>query len=345
MRLSICARVVCLMLLSSCVGNNSHEICEVPEYFVTESRVSLDVDSIAIWHGKGGQHWLIATAKRGHVLPVYDAATGEFIKDIGVPGTRRGELQRPNGIAVIDDLIFVVERDNKRLQIFSLPEGRSLGFTDGGIMQRPYGIAVMQGDAQDYIVYITDDFNAAGKSGPKRVHIYRVKMQRDKAEISFVRTFGDQQGPGVLTKVESIVIDQENGRLIIADEHRTQKNLKIYTLSGDFVGEILGEGLFEYEPEGIALYQTGLKSGYIIATDQDRVGNKFYLFDRQTFAHVGTFKGNLVRNTDGVAVTNRAFGPFKSGAFYAVHDNGSICAFDWHTLAEICGLQENVMPD
>lgn len=342
MRMSIYTHVVCLMLLSSCGANKSHEeICEAAEYFITQRNAALNVDSVAIWHGPGEQHLLVATAKSGHVLPVYDAVTGELIKEIGEPGVGAGQLQRPNGIAVVDDLIFVTERENKRMQVFSLPEGKSLGLTEG-IMQRPYGIAVMPGDEQDYIAYVTDNFNASDKLGPKTVHAYRVKPQGGKVAISLIRTFGDQEGPGALIKVESIAIDQAHGRLIIADEHASQKNLKIYTLDGTFTGQIIGDGLFAYEPEGIALYETGPQSGYIIATDQDRQGNRFYLFDRQTLAHVGTFKGKVVRNTDGIAVTEKAFGPFKSGAFYAVHDDGNICAYDWHALAELCDLNEKL---
>lgn len=339
MRLCIYAPIISLLLLSSCGTNKSHEeICHVNEYFVTERRPSMNVDSVAVWHGDQGQHWLVSTAKSGDVLPVYDAATGEFIKDIGKPGTRQGELQRPNGIAIVDDLIFITERENKRLQIFSLPEGKSLGISDS-IMQRPYGIAVMRGDAQNYIVYVTDNFNAASHDGPKRVHIYQVKKQDGKVDISFEQTFGDQEGPGVLMKVESIAIDREHNRLIIADEHPLQKNLKIYTLNGIFTDQIIGNGLFKYEPEGIAIYETGPTSGYVIATDQDRIGNQFYLFDRESLAHLKTFKGDTVRNTDGIAVTNKAFGPFKSGAFYAVHDDGNICAYDWYALAQICALR------
>lgn len=342
MRKLIHIYIVGLLLLSSCGPNRSHdEICQVKEYFITERRASLNVDSVAVWHGQAGQHWLIATAKSGHILSVYDAATGEFIKNIGKPGMQQGELQRPNGIAIVDDLIFVTERDNKRMQVFSLPECISLGVTEG-IMQRPYGIAVMPGEAQDYRAYVTDNFNAAGKVAPKCVHVYRVERQGAEIVITFVQTFGDQEGPGALLKVESIAIDREHGRLIIADEDASQKNLKIYTLFGTFVGQTIGNGLFQYEPEGIAIYETGPKTGYVIATDQDRIGNQFYLFDRESLAHVGTFKGDIVRNTDGVAVTNEPFGSFKSGAFYAVHDDGNICAYDWHTLAQTCGLQEHL---
>jgi 3-phytase len=341
MRNSIYVQIVTLLIISSCTSYQLQpDICEVEEYFITSRRPDLNVDSVALWHGPRGEHWLIATAKSGHVLSVYDAVTGEFIKNIGKPGQALGQLQRPNGIAIVDDIVFVIERDNKRMQIFSLPEGKALGMTEG-VMQRPYGIDVMRDALGDYIAYVTDNFNADEKFGPKDVHVYRIKNHGGKVAISFVKTFGDREGSGVLHKVESIAIDKAHDRLIIADEYEKQKNIKIYTLDGIFTGQILGAGLIEYEPEGICVYVTGPKDGYIIVTDQDRIGNKFYLFDRQTLVQVGTFKGKIVRNTDGVAVANIPFGPFKSGAFYAVHDDGNICAYDWHTIARTCGLHEN----
>ena len=42
----------------------------------------------------------------------------------------------------------------------------------------------------------------------------------------------------------------------------------------------------------------------------------------------------MTRNTDGIAITQTAFGPFKKGAFYAVHDDGNIAAFDLADIAE-----------
>lgn len=338
MRAIIPVQIVIWLFLSSCLPKE--DVCEISEYFITQRQASLNVDSVAVWHNRD-THWLIATAKSGHVLPVYDALTGEFIKEIGKPGFELGQLQRPNGIAVVDNLVFVTERDNKRMQIFSLPDGHSIGVTEG-VMQKPYGIAVIRSEGDSYDVYITDNYaehENADKIGAKKVHHYRVTPAA-QTQISLVKTFGDEDGPGKLCKVESIAIDKAHNRLIIADEHAEQKNIKIYTLDGIFTGQVVGKGLFKYEPEGIALYEIGANDGYIVATDQDRNDNRFYLFDRDSLAYLKTIKGKFVKNTDGIAIVNRPFGPFKSGAFYAVHDDGNICAYDWHKLAHMCGLRE-----
>lgn len=330
---------VFLIVLSGCYSNE-YVPCKIPEYFITERDRSLNVDSVAVWHGENDQHWLVATAKSTHNLPVYDAVTGELIKIIGEPGVKAGQFQRPNGIAIEDDLIFIVERDNKRLHILALPDGNALGYTDES-MQRPYGLAVVvQEPYKKYIVYVTDNYGPVDQFYPKKVHQYAVERNGDDVNMQFIRTFGDDAGKGALWKLESIAVDPFHDRLFIADEHEQQKNVKIYTLDGEFTGQTIGDGLIEYEPEGIALYETTPEHGYVIVTDQDRDGNQFYLFNRSSLVSIKAFKGASVCNTDGIAITNRSFGPFKSGAFYAVHDDGNICAYDWHLLATLCGLGE-----
>lgn len=326
-----------LLLISGCQHHKEQQV--VHEYFMTERDRERNVDSVAIWHGPHGQHWLIATAKATHTLPVYDAATGAYLHSIGTPGTQLGQLQRPNGIAVLDDLLFIVERDNARLQLFDLPSGTSLALMQEP-MQRPYGIAAYTIEPnKTYMVYVTDNAGAVDTFWPKKVHQYRITRNGQKATIAHLGTFGDNDGPGALWKVESIAVDPVHNRLYIADEHEQRKNVKVYTLDGDYTGVTIGDGLIVYEPEGIAIYPTSETDGYIVVTDQDKKGNQFLLFDRQTMLPVSSFVGKTVRNTDGIAVTERAFGPFEQGALYAVHDDGNIGVYDWRYLERCLGLK------
>ncbi len=314
--------------------------CVVSEYFMTDRDVLLNVDSVAVWHGAEGQHWLIATAKTGNTLPVYDATTGQLLKTIGSSGDQPGQLQRPNGIAVQDNFLFIVERDNKRLQIFNLPDGQSIGITDER-MGLPYGLAVVTVvPGQRYMIYVTDNAGEHGGKEPKKVHQYDAIYDGQIFNLRLIRSFGDTTGDGALWKVESIAADPYYNRLFVADEHKERKNVKIYTLDGKFTGKTIGNGLILYEPEGIALYELNDQEGYVILTDQDRQENTFWIFDRVTLKPIRSFIGNKTRNTDGIATSNQGFGPFVSGALYAVHDDGNIHAYDWHTLAKSCHLEE-----
>lgn len=94
----------------------------VPEAFITPATPAENVDSPASWRAPDGTRWLIATAKDTHRLVVYDGSTGKQLRTVSGPGSELGQMQRPNGIAVIDDLVLVVERDNRRVQVFQLPD-------------------------------------------------------------------------------------------------------------------------------------------------------------------------------------------------------------------------------
>ena len=112
-------------------------------------------------------------------------------------------------------------------------------------------------------------------------------------------------------------------------------------LDGRFTGEVFGTGLFPHEAEGLALYACADGDGYWVATDQDEERNTFHVFDRRSLDHLGSFTGPLTRNTDGVALTQEAFGPFPAGAFYAVHNDGSVAAFSWAGIARALELRQD----
>lgn len=327
--------IVGITLLPGCWQSTTlSQTCVIPECFSTERDSALNVDSVAIWHGESGQHWIIATAKTGNTLPVYDACTGELLKTIGSSGKALGQLDRPNGIAVQDDFLFIVERNNRRLHIFQLPEGKPIAMREGDLGW-PYGIAVYKTADKTYMVYVTDNAGKRSDVQSKKIYQYQVSYDDKNMHITLIRVFGDKQGSGALLKVESIAVDPLYNRLFIADEHASRKNVKIYSLDGQFTGQTIGDALIKSEPEGIAVYEVGA-GGYVVVTDQDKQNNTFVVFDRITLEPICTFMGEKTRNTDGIAITNKQFGPFSAGALYVVHDDGCIHAYDWQALVHTC---------
>jgi 3-phytase len=115
--------------------------------------------------------------------------------------------------------------------------------------------------------------------------------------------------------------------------------LKVYSFDGRFSGEIVGDGLFRVQPEGIALYECG-DDGYWISTDQDLGTNVFHLFDRRTLAHVGAFQGATTQNTDGIWLARKPLPGFPAGALFAVHDDQAVAAFDWRDIAAALDLAQ-----
>lgn len=312
------------------------------------TRDTLDnIDSPAVWHGPDGEHWVLSTAKATDVLVVNDASTGAFVRRLGASGTKRGQMQRPNGIAITGNLAFVVERDNHRVQVFRLPGFESLGTFAEKDLRLPYGIALYAETPGRFMVYVTDNYEMPDESIPpdsllgERVRQYRVTVTGAGLRAEPIRAFGDTSGPGVLKVVESIALDLPNQRLLIAEELETGSHIKVYTPEGKFTGQIIGQGLFPHQAEGIILYACGDTAGYWVATDQDLTVNTFHVFDRATLRHLGSFRGDSTLNTDGIALTQHGFGNFPSGAFYAVHNDGNVAAFSWAAIADALGLRKD----
>ncbi len=316
------------------------------EVFSTERDTVDDVDSPSVWHGPAGEHWILTSAKATDLVIVHDAITGELIREIGGTGSGPGQLDRPNGVAVVGNTLFVVERDNARLQAFSLPGLESLGTFGEDQLRRPYGIAAYD-DGAALQLYVTDNYELTEDVIPpdsmlgERVEHFQVRLEAGELRAEHIRSFGETSGNGVLRKVETIGVDPANDRLLVAEELEPDSHWKVYRLDGSFSGAVFGRGYFPQEAEGLALYACSDGAGYWVATDQGMEDNTFHVFDRQTLEHVGAFAGATTRNTDGVALTQAAFGPFPAGAFYAIHNDGNIAAFSWAAIADTLGLRSD----
>ncbi|MEL7168330.1 MAG: phytase [Bacteroidota bacterium] len=347
--------LVALVLLVGCADTSSDSpntsaepvpvadsLVVVPEAYVTVRDTAANVDSPAIWHGPDGQHWLLVTAKESDVLQVFNAATGDSLRAVGGSGSALGQLERPNGVAVWGNLALVVERDNRRVQAFSMPEFESVGSFGQDVLRYPYGIAVQPlGDGRARI-FVTDDYQDADESVPvdsllgERVHRFEVTL--DPFEATHASAFGETGGDGVLHVVESILADPTHDRLFIAEEEEGASMVMVYDSTYRFTGERLPTEYFATQAEGLALAGCADGSGLLVATDQDDARSAFHVFDRATLAHRGSFVGETTANTDGIALTQVAFGPFERGAFFAVDDDGATAAFDWGMIVDALGL-------
>ena len=138
-----------------------HDVAHVvvKEAFVTASTPEENIDSPASWL-QDGKRMLVASAKATDQLVVYDGDTGQRLRTVGGTGTALGQLQRPNGVATIDDrYLFVVERDNHRVQMFQLPDFTPLLAFGADALQQPYGLWV-QPKGEGYEVLVSDAYMA-----------------------------------------------------------------------------------------------------------------------------------------------------------------------------------------
>ncbi|WP_202843967.1 phytase [Luteimonas saliphila] len=328
---------------------NEREIPVIEEAFLTTMTPEDNIDSPAAWAAPGGDIWVIATAKATDALVVYDGKTGETLRTVGSLGTGQGQFDRPNGVAVADDLLFVVERDNHRVQVLRLPGFEHVSTFAAADLTKPYGLWVNKA-GEGYEVYVTDAYMAgedaegedilpAFSELDRRVKRFAMTPSGNGFDARLVSAFGDTGEQGALRVVESIWGDAANDRLLIAEEDETYANeLKVYDLAGNFAGQTIGRDVFKAQSEGIMLKSCNDGSGWWITTEQGKGRTVFHLFDRATLAHAGAVTGKSVANTDGIWLHEAASDRFPQGVLYAVHDDQGMVAFDWNDIATALSL-------
>ena len=325
------------------------EAVTVAEAFATPMTPEDNIDSIASWTAPDGRILLLATAKSTHRLVVYDGATGAFVRHVGERGAGEGQFDRPNGIAVVDDLAFVVERDNRRVQVLRLPGMETVAMSGADVLELPYGLWVDRVD-DGYALYVTDAYMAGEDAEgedilpplaelDRRVHRFALRADGDGYAANHLGAFGDTSPEGALRVVESLWGDPANNRLLIAEEDETYANeLKVYDLEGRFSGATIGAEFLKAQAEGIMLKRCANGGGWWITTEQGKGRTVFHLFDRASLEHVGAVTGPTVANTDGIWLDEAASTAFPDGVLYAVHDDQGAVAFDWRAIASALAL-------
>ena len=297
------------------------------------------MDSVAIYVAvDAGQSLVFATDKDDNFVEVHSPITNTFLGKIGGTGTGAGQLQYPNGVGVAygvttgsgkKDLLFVVERDNHRASIFSLPDRSFIAHFGGDDLTEPYGIAFYwQGNELQAWITETD-------TTPDRVFVYRLVPEGTglKGELSFsFPTAG---------RLESIVIDPVAQRALICDEI-LERDVMVYDLQGNLTTRF-GKGLFANQPEGIVIYDLGNGEGYIIVSDQNvEPYAEYEVFDRKTYQSLGRFSGET-KTTDGIALTQAALPNLPQGSFYAMHSDDVVHVYDWADIAQALNLDTKII--
>lgn len=326
----------------------------IEERYVTAAEPEANIDSVAVAPAVAGRPALLfATAKQTDVVKVFDASTGTELQELGGSGSTPEQYLRPNGVAVVDDLLVVVERDNRRVNIRRLPDYRVVASFGSDLLRNPYGLWMQSLGGDRYRLYVTDAYEMPDESVPpadeldERVKRWLVTIERNEGgEITAAHarhelTFGATTSPGALRVVESIFGDPAHDRLLIAEEDEdpvTGLVIKVYDLDGRFTGTRIGKGVFKAQAEGIALYGCDNGSGYWLSTDQADERTIYHVFDRETLEHAGAFAGVRTANTDGVWLAQEGVPGFEQGAFFAVHDDQAVSAFDWTDIASALQL-------
>lgn len=325
----------------------AHEV--VAEAFVTASTPQDNLDSPASWITPDGQRWVITTAKKSGELVVFDGDTGQRLRTVAGKGGAPGQLDRPNGIAVVGNVVLVVERDNHRVQAFSLPDFKSVAVFGADDLKKPYGLWAHEKDGGIEVI-VSDNYmeGADEKTVPplaelgQRFRRYQLEPAGGSWKAELTQTFGDTTEAGAIRIAESVFGDADNDRLLLAEEDTgTGTRLREYGLAdGRYRGRDVGADLYKAQAEGIALLACADGGGYWIGTDQFKDRSMFQVFDRRTLQPLGAFAGKVTANTDGVWMDAHGDVRFPQGVFYALHDDQAVAAFDWRDVSKALKLPE-----
>jgi hypothetical protein len=115
-----------------------------------------------------------------------------------------------------------------------------------------------------------------------------------------------------------------------------------YTRNGE---TLFGDSsIFDSDGEGILVYTCpgagDEGAGLIVVSDQidnPTTGNDYEVFDRRTWAYLGTFKlrlpsGAFVYNTDGIASIQQSSPQYSGGVFAAIQNDSSVVGVSWDTV-------------
>lgn len=304
-----------------------------------------DTDDPAIWINKQNpaQSLIIGTDKEEETggLYAYDLQ-GKIVNKVY-------PMDRPNNVDVAYDFVLngekmdiavVTERKKHRIRIFSLPDLKPVD--NGGIpvfedseQKDPMGIALYT-NAQNGKMYAV----VGRKEGLSGAYLYQYELIATNGTITgkLVRKFGTYSGK---KEIEAIMVDNELGYIYYSDETMGVRKYYANPEKGNEELAFFGQTEFKRDHEGIALYKTNEKEGYILVSDQQ--ANNFIVFKREgetNNPHQHKMIAKIPFSTiesDGADAINFNFGaPFEKGIFVAMSNGKVFHYYDWNIIqAEI----------
>jgi 3-phytase len=235
------------------------------------------------------------------------------------------------------DIAVATERDRQAIRIFSLP---SMNLIDGGgirvfeddSLSLPMGIALYKRERDGHVFAIV-----GRKEGPLSGYLYQYLLydSSNVVKAKLVRKFGTYSGK---KEIESIAVDHQLGYVYYSDEQVGIRKYHADPDSADVQLAIFGANEFKEDNEGISIYSTSDKEGYILVSDQS--ANRFNVYARQGSA-TNPHEHKLIKcipfstnNSDGSDVTSVDLPGFKDGLFVAMSDNKTFQFYSWQQILE-----------
>lgn len=324
-------------------ADSSVPFAKIKPRIITEKSLK-DTDDPAIWINPQDASKSLVIGTDKHVdgaLYVYDLQ-GKIVQ-------RVDGLKRPNNVDIASgfslggksvDIAVATERNGNRLRVYTVPEMRcvdkgDLVVFDGDSKRAPMGIALYKRPRDGALFAFI-----SGKSGPKEGYLGQYRLEDDQSgrvKMTLVREFGAFSGRG---EIEAIAVDEELGYVYYSDE---QFGIRKYHADPDAPDAnreltVFGTEGFKRDREGIAIYKTDKRTGYILVSDQQ--ANQFRIFTREGVPG-NPHDHQLIKivemetiATDGCEVTNVALSPlFPKGLFVAMSEGRVFHYYAWEDIA------------
>jgi 3-phytase len=313
---------------------------------VITDTVRHDTDDPAIWINRAdsAQSLVVGTDK--------DQDGGLYVFDLKgkIVGEVHG-LKRPNNVDIAyglllngkpTDVAVTTERFTHNLRVFSLPD--LIPVDSGGLPMFAGDTAKGFRDLMGIALYTNAEGQLSAmvgrKTGPTNgTYLAQYALTDDgtgHVKATLLRQFGNYSGR---KEIESIAVDTELGYVYYSDEGVGVRKYYADPTKGNRQLALFATTGFAEDHEGISIYKTGPKTGYLLVSDQG--ADQFQVFPREGTAgkphnhpviKVVKVKAHA---SDGSEVTSVPLGPrFPHGLFVAMSEEKTFQLYRWEAIAE-----------
>lgn len=232
-----------------------------------------------------------------------------------------------NGIKI--DIAATTERETNTIRIYSVPDMKEVGSFpafDGETERSPMGISMYKNPQTQEI-----DVIISRKTGPNDGYLFQYKLLQENGKITakLIRKFGKFQGG---KEIESIAVDDEMGYIYYSDEGFAVHQYYADAAKGNQEIAIFGRGDFKEDIEGISIYPTSEKTGYILVSNQQANTFNVYLRENPAKGRIAEIPVSTLESdgSDVSAVNLNA--QFPKGIFVAMTNGKVFHIYDWRDL-------------
>lgn len=271
-------------------------------------------------------------------------------------------LDRPNNVDIeygvdlgasgVVDIAVVTERKQHRLRLFAIdgeratlrdlaPAGLPVLEGQSGDAAEPMGIALYKRPRDGAVFAVV-----APKTGAATGYLWQYRLGAGAAgpSLTFVRRFGAfDRTPrdGEIGEIEAVVVDDALGYVYCSDEWAAIRKYHADPDHPDAARDLatLGTTGYEGDREGLAIYDAGSGTGYLVSSDQVPGGTRVKLYPREGTAanpHDQALVATVTTasdETDGLDVSAAPLPGLPHGVLVMMNSSAkNFLIYDWNAI-------------